>query len=302
MAMNSTRILLEGAIDYAGLFPPASLGMQAAVANYATYLAGEHAALLGRFVVPVRRLNEFEDAADKLLPRGNPVYPWRLSAIVGNDLLTELDEILDFNRFHARDEHAGAAVVDTVELKVETVNNIQRAMYLIPRTLATYFEIPIATDPAALLEAIGLARARAKVRTGGTTPQGFPALPNLARFLCLCAEERVPFKATAGLHHALRNSYRLTYEPDSATATMNGFLNVMLAMAFARFDLSQAEVQELLAESSPTAFVFDEQGVQWRRHRLTLEQVSLARRQIGQAFGSCSFAEPVAELQALKLL
>lgn len=300
--MNSTRILLEGAIDYAGLFPPASLGMQAAVTNYAQYLAGEHAAFVGRFVVPVRRLHEFEDAADRLLPRGNPVYPWKLSAIIGNDLLTELDEILDFNRFHARDEQAGAVVVDTVELKVETVNNIQRAMYLIPRTLTTYFEIPITTDPAALIEAIALARARAKVRTGSTTANGFPALPDLARFLCLCAESRVPFKATAGLHHALCGSYRLTYEPDSAAAPMNGFLNVLLAMAFARFDLSEGEVQEILAEQSPTAFAFDEEGVQWRRHRLTLEQLELARRQIGQAFGSCSFEEPIAELQALKLL
>ncbi|MFN7930831.1 MAG: hypothetical protein U0Y68_23480 [Blastocatellia bacterium] len=300
--MNSTRTLLEGAIDYAGLFPPASLGMQAAVTNYANYIAGEHAGLLGRFVVPVRRLSEFEDAADKLLPRGNPVYPWRLSAIIGNDLLTELDEILDFNRFHARDEQAGAAVVDTVEMKVETVSNIQRAMYLIPRTLTTYFEIPITTNPAALIEAIGLARARAKVRTGGLTANAFPSLPDLARFLCLCAEGRVPFKATAGLHHALRGSYRLTYEPDTDSATMNGFLNVLLAMAFARFDFSDTELEELLVESSPTAFIFDEEGVQWRRHRLTRDQLELARRQIGMAFGSCSFEEPVKELQALKLL
>ena len=33
----SLRILMEGLIDYAGLFPPASLDMPTAVRNYAAY-------------------------------------------------------------------------------------------------------------------------------------------------------------------------------------------------------------------------------------------------------------------------
>ncbi|MBS1809571.1 MAG: hypothetical protein JST84_15535 [Acidobacteria bacterium] len=300
--MNSILFLLDGAIDFAGLFPPASLDMQAAVSNYAKYLASEHAAMLGRFVVPVRRLNEFEEASTKFLPRGNPVYPWRLSAISSGNLLADLEEIVDFNLFHARDEQAGAAVVDTFELKVETVDNIQRAMYLIPRSLSTHFEIPITTDPSDLLEAIGLARARAKVRTGGITEQTFPALNDLARFIRICAEQRVPFKATAGLHHALRGAYKLTYEKTSDSAMMNGFLNVLLATAFARFDLGEDEIRELLAEKSPEAFTFDQEGVQWRRHRLTAKQLEVARQQIFLAFGSCSFEEPIAELKALQLL
>jgi hypothetical protein len=300
--MNSIRILLDGAIDYAGLFPPAALEMRAAVRNYADYLVGSHAALLGRFILPVRRLSEFEDAAAELLPRGNPVYPWRLSAIGSGNLIADLEEIVDFNLFHARDENAGAAVVDTLELKVETVEDIQRAMYLIPRSLTTYFEIPITTDPFDLIEAIAVAHARAKVRTGGVTADAFPALEDLARFLRICAEERVPFKATAGLHHPLRGQYKLTYEKKAAVAPMNGFLNVLLAAAFARFDLSEPDLRTLLAEQSPQAFSFDAESVHWRRQRLTVEQVELSRRKIALAFGSCSFAEPIAELQALKLL
>src|SRR5688500_1293567 len=49
---RSLRALLDGLIDYAGLFPPATLDMQAAVARYARYRAGERAWMLGRFVVP----------------------------------------------------------------------------------------------------------------------------------------------------------------------------------------------------------------------------------------------------------
>ncbi len=300
--MKAIRILLEGVIDYAGLFPPASLDMHTAVRHYATYRAGPHAALLGRFLVPVKRLGEFEDAATALLPRGNPVYPWHLSAIGSGNLMTDLDEIVEFNLFHARDENAGAAVVDTLELKVETVENIQRAMYLIPRSLSAYFEIPIATDPTGLLKAISAARARAKVRTGGVTRTAFPALEALARFISLCAEMRVQFKATAGLHHPLRGEYQLTYDKNAESGTMNGFLNLLLATAFARFDYGAEEVRALLAESSPAAFSFDDEGAQWRRQRLTLEQLALARHQIVTAIGSCSFDEPITELQALHLL
>jgi hypothetical protein len=300
--MNAIQILLEGAIDYAGLFPPASLDMQTAVHNYATYRLGPHAALLGRFLVPVKRLGEFEDVATALLPRGNPVYPWHLSAIGSGNLMTDLEEIVNFNLFHARDENAGAVVVDTLELKVETVENIQRAMYLIPRSLAAYFEIPIAIDPTGLLKAIAASRARAKVRTGGVTRQAFPELENLARFIYLCAEMRLQFKATAGLHHPLRGEYPLTYDPKAETGTMNGFLNLLLATAFARFDFGETDIREILAETSPAAFSFDDEGAQWRRQRLTQEQLALARKQILTAIGSCSFDEPIADLQALNLL
>lgn len=300
--MNSIRILLGGVIDYAGLFPPSSLGMTATVHNFANYFAGEQSFLLGRLIVPVRRLGEFEDAASDLLPRGNPVYPWRLSATGGGDLMADLEKIVDFNLYHAKDENAGAAVVDTFELKVESLAEIQRALYLIPRTLTTYFEIPITTNPADLLEAIGAARARAKVRTGGVTPNAFPDLNDLARFIRLCAEQRVPFKATAGLHHAWCGNYPLTYEKDSELSLMNGFLNLFLATAFARFDMDEESIREILAEQSAAAFTFDEEGVQWRRHRLTTEQLALTRQQIICAFGSCSFEEPVSELQAMKLL
>jgi hypothetical protein len=58
MLARSLQTLLAGLIDYAGLFPPASLSMEQALANYARYRAGEHAWMLGRFVVPAARAAE----------------------------------------------------------------------------------------------------------------------------------------------------------------------------------------------------------------------------------------------------
>ena len=70
------RILLRGLIDYAGLFPPASLDMADAVRNYAAYREGEHAWALGRFVVPAARLEEFERVAR----RADRFRAWTLGA------------------------------------------------------------------------------------------------------------------------------------------------------------------------------------------------------------------------------
>ena len=300
--MNSIQILLDGVIDYAGLFPPSTLDIQTIVNNYASYLKGDKAQMLGRLVVPVSRLRDFEDAAAALLPRGNPVYPWKLSVIGSGDIIADLEELVDFNVFHARDENVGAVVIDTIELKAESVEDVYRAMYLIPRSLIAYFEIPIEKDPTTILEAIMASKARAKVRTGGITKQAFPSAQNLAQFICRCADQRVQFKATAGLHHPMRGTYKLTYAPDSESSMMYGFLNILLATAFARFDFSEEETGEILNEKDPAAFIFDEEGVQWRRHRLTLHQLGLARKQIVMAVGVCSFEEPMNDLLVMKLI
>ena len=58
MSSASLRALLEGLIDYAGLFPPAALSMQDAVRNYARYREEQYAWALGRFVVPGDRVTE----------------------------------------------------------------------------------------------------------------------------------------------------------------------------------------------------------------------------------------------------
>ena len=76
--MSALHALLRGSIDYAGLFPPAGLGMAEAVANYASYRAGTHAWALGRFVLPASRLGEFESAAESACsPRARAPSPWR---------------------------------------------------------------------------------------------------------------------------------------------------------------------------------------------------------------------------------
>ena len=72
------RSLLTGLIDYAGLFPPAGLGMEAAVRNYDSYVRDEHAWMLGRFIVPAARLAEYEDT---VCNSGVDASGWSLSVL-----------------------------------------------------------------------------------------------------------------------------------------------------------------------------------------------------------------------------
>jgi hypothetical protein len=139
----------------------------------------------------------------------------------------------------------------------------------------------------------------AKLRTGGVKPEAIPAVADVAAFIVACADRRLPFKATAGLHHPARAAHPLTYEPDSPRAVMHGFLNVFLAAAFAWHE--DRDIEPVLAETDPAAFRFDDRA-RWRDRSLDAEQVRDARRHFAHSFGSCSFDEPVRDLEALGLL
>ena len=292
--------LLEGSIDYAGLFPPAALDMATAVKNYDAYRRSPDRWMLGRFVVPAARLGELETAVAGLAPAAPADDAWPLAVLLGTGSEEEVRNLGEFNCRHAA-EGETALSGDVVEVKADSVEAVERLAGALPRYLQAYIEVPIARDPKDLIAAIGRAGMRAKVRTGGVTPDAFPAPADLARFLRACADAGVPCKATAGLHHPLRAEYRLTYEPDSARGTMYGFLNVFLAAAFARAGMAEPELAQLLDERDAGEIRLGEGTVEWRGHRLDLEAMRQSRESGIVSFGSCSFTEPVGELRALGL-
>lgn len=311
---DSLHALLDCAVDYAGLFPPAQLDMAAAVARFAEFRAGDEAWALGRFVVPVARLEELEAAAaPQLAAEGEAASsrggrqparpaPWRLSALAGADPEADAAAVLRFNARHATGQRVDA-IVDSVEARAASPADVERVAHALASVgVQGFVELPAAGDPRPLLEAARACGLRAKVRTGGTTPDAFPAPADLARFVVACAAAGVPFKATAGLHHALRGAHRLTYAPDAPSGTMFGFVNVFLAAAFAREGMAESDVARLLEESDPAAISFDDAGAAWRGVTITTESLARARREAILSFGSCSFAEPVEELRSLGLL
>lgn len=270
--------------------------MRVAVGKYAEYLDGADKRALARFIVPVSRLGELESEAEDLM-YGEKREPWRLSALISGDTAAAVRGILQFNQRRS-DLAKGGAVIDVVEVKASTANEITAHHRELPRTLTPYFEIPAAGDVRALLAAVASAGARAKIRTGGVTPDAFPSADQILDFMAACLDAGVSFKATAGLHHPMRGEYRLTYEPGSPTATMYGYLNVFLAAALLRAGAPRNAARAALLETDPTSVDFGDDGVVGRDWELTASQLR-ASREFAISFGSCSFREPIDELAQL---
>jgi hypothetical protein len=125
------------------------------------------------------------------------------------------------------------------------------------------------------LDEVKAAGARAKVRCG---PEA-PAVDELAHFIRRCRSDGIPFKATAGLHHAVR------------TASQLGFVNLLAAAVF-------GDEERALSDDDADAFSLDD-AFGWRDRRASAEACADVRRSLFVSIGSCSFTEPVEDLEAL---
>ena len=83
---------------------------------------------------------------------------------------------------------------------------------------------------------------------------------------------------------------------------MFGFLNVWLAAGVLSLRGSDDDALVILQETDPSAFRFTPTFVAWRDIRLSLEAVYRLRVHGANAFGSCSFTEPVADLERMGVL
>ncbi len=294
--MQSDRILTAGLIDYAGLFPPAQLGMDEAVRNYAEYLRWTEAEMLGRFVLPAARLSEFAEAAAGVLPRGEGAAPWSLAVLLTERFRDEIPVVLKFNCAHWVDSPAGHAVVDVVEMKANDPAEIQGLKAALPGFYRAFVELPLTERLGELLDATKAAGFSAKIRTGGVERAAFPSADAIVRFMEQCKDRSIAFKATAGLHHIVCSTYPLTYAADSESAPMFGFLNVFAAAVFLTAGASRSDVLAILEERDVRAFGFAEEGMRWRALKATNADIERARAEFAISFGSCSFTEPVEEL------
>lgn len=289
--MKTVRVLMNSAIDYAGLFPPAALDMNEAVEEYAECRAGALSWALGRFVVPVSRLDELNERIAKLASR----HVWPLSVLGGTDPGEDGERVNDFL------QRCPVASVEALEWKPVSPGEIRRVLGVF-RYLPVFFEISLVEESHELIEAVAAGQARAKVRTGGTSPGMFPSPAQLARFILRCAEARIPFKATAGLHHPLRSVQPLTPASQSPPVMMHGFLNVLIASAAAYAGAGTEALEEILGEEAIGAFRFKDAEIGWRKMRFSVERLRELRGKLFISFGSCSFREPLEGMRALGIL
>lgn len=327
-------------IDYAGLFPPARLPLDEALAHYGRYRQEPHAWMLGRFIMPAAKLAE----VDALLPRppladGEP--PWRF-ALLGRGGATaaefEAGMAADLAAMVAFRRQRGDSVsLDAFEVRLPQVllAGAEPDIVALQETLAVasgmaaaqaqpltlFFEAPLPPTgpPAAWQEGItavvraianhnetlagapNVAGAGFKLRCGGVTLADIPDVAQVAFALAACRDAAVPLKATAGLHHPLRHFN------ESVKAPMHGFLNLFGAGILARVHrLDQAAVEAILADENAGHFRFDAGAFTWQTagHHLTatLPEIRQARQKALLSYGSCSFDEPRQYLRDLALM
>ncbi len=294
---ESIRALLTQIIDYAGLFPPSQISIPEAVINYAMYRNSNYNWILGRFVVPLGRLDELVESAKDFFSRDGK-GAWHLTVIASDDIHDTVRRVEDFNA-----RNAPRIICDTLELKASSQEQIVLLTNAVPPNFTNYFEIPINEDLPDLVSTLAINQQRAKIRAGGITPDLFPNTHDIIRFVQTCSAANLPFKATAGLHHPIRCFKPLTYEANAQKGTMHGFLNLFLMTAFAREGFKTEILEEIMEDEFAESFDFHEGGVSWHQD-FTLTNVQLQNmRNFGAiSFGSCSFDEPIEDLQKIGLL
>jgi hypothetical protein len=291
--MESVEALMAGLVDYAGLFPPAELGMREAVENFAEYSSGPDSAWLGRFIVPVERLDELEDAVAALGKKREQGKPWPLSVLVKSDVAGAL------NRIRKIGSNDSGLRVAALEIQLSSLAEISKDASKDSPAYETFVEVSPTENLDEALPRLKDVGAKAKLRTGGVTPAAFPTTGAVVRFIRGCCNTGVSFKATAGLHHPVRAQYNLTYEKGSAIGTMFGFLNLFLAAAFMWNNADDVTVSRILDETDSSAFTFSDSAITWRERSLSTNRIAAAREEFATSFGSCSFREPVDELKLL---
>ena len=303
---ESLWALLANSLDYAGLFPPAALDMPSAVAEFERHLSHDPIGMLASFVCPAARLDE--------LAQNTHNKTWRLSILATNaDTASEALELLakDAARIDSFLAVNRTFSISTLELRVppallETpveleeflgrVEDVALRFRYVPRRI--FYEMGWSTPWNAVLPALkqGPMFRGAKVRTGGLNSQAFPSPEQVGAFLLEAAETRVPWKATAGLHHPVRR-----FQSEVETK-MHGFLNVLLGAALAFQTRDEPALIALLSEEDATAFRFGDMYAKWRNHVFYREFLSEMRGEFALSFGSCSYQEPIDDLKELGLL
>lgn len=280
--------LLKRLFDYAGLFPPAKLPMEQTVQNYAGYRDAARSWMLGRIIVPLSRLDEFEDIA---APLGGK---WRLSVVGQSNWSVDLETIREFNSRRSTERDF---VIDCMERRFSIDDPPPSNL----SDILVYCEVPPTDNDS--LSAIRNHGLMAKVRCGGLDRNAFPNDSSLAQFLATCHSLALPFKATAGLHHPLKSTRPATDSEGADVVDMHGFFNLTIAACFLYAGLiGQAEVEAILSVRSLEEFKVGSNALEWRDLSIDIHQITSSRDGFFHGLGSCSFVEPTEDLEQLKLL
>jgi hypothetical protein len=275
--------VFDGLFDDAAVFPPGNVPLPQALIDHGHHRKAWYAPMVGPLVLPAARIREVTDG-----PGGDDVFEVSLTAKAGDaGLAASLGwaaaaKHLDLRAVELAEEARSRAPASFVDAVAAAVNDL-------PEEVVVYVETRSTEVMDAVLAVAGGERAwRIKLRTGGVVADAFPTEDELAGLVTGCVARAVPFKCTAGLHHAVRHTAADTgFEH-------HGFLNVMLAVYDAVQTRDQAAVAATLAQR-------DGRVLGGRLSQLGITGVAALRAPF-VSLGTCSVTEPIDDLIALGLV
>jgi hypothetical protein len=266
-------------VDDAALFPPGNANMPDAVRDHLAGRAGRRAGVIGLFLCTASRLPELITE----LIKAKPASPIGLSLVVDTGLggLPKAVSIVE-----SRTELLSLRMVEMPAPSDVDEVWLERVDEFVPEDAIRVIEPR--RGGAEWLAGVRRVADRGywpKLRCGGQSAEAFPSLDHVADFLGVLAGSGASFKATSGLHNAVRHT-------DEKTGfTHHGFLNILVATARA---LRGGDVRGALANEDG-AVLAEEAG------ELT-DDAARAVRGVFASYGSGSLTEPVADLERLGLL
>lgn len=242
--------------DDAAVFPPGNLPLEEAVRAHHQHRQAPYAGLVGPLVVPYADLHRLVGAGPLEIA---VVVPDAAAAAAAIRKVRALDGIR-------------LAALEVTDADVDQL----RAAIGTPVGVAVFVELPRDERRFPLIAALAGSPYAAKLRTGGTRADLYPDEHELAGAVVALVAAGVPFKATAGLHHALRNT-----DPETGFE-QHGFLNLLAATDAARAGAGVEEVAAVLADRGGPSLV--------------------GGGTLLRSVGTCSIDDPVAELSDLGVL
>lgn len=277
-------------MDDAAIFPPGDAPMPDAVEAHRRHRSSWYADLVGPFVCSDRRLPELLAA----LPREPSADPLPLTVVVTGGA----GAIEPAVTWAGRDERLRLAGLEVALRDEEDLaHNAARMTTMLdaalPDGVRVWVELPRVAGAAhgagwlSALDVVAAAGHQAKFRTGGLSAESFPGAAELSAAISAALDREAPFKCTAGLHHAVRHRADTGFEH-------HGFLNVLLATRASLDGADPSALAPLLEERSA-------ERVAATVSALGDDRIASTRRWF-VSVGSCSVADPVADLVALGLL
>jgi hypothetical protein len=281
-----------GLVDDAAVFPPREAPLDEAVRDHREARGAPYAALLGPFVIDDRRLPGLLD----LLERSTESPPLETTVVVsGGAGAVEPAVRRVAGRPAVRLRGVEVALRDLDDLAGNARRVVAAVRAAEDLDASAYVELPLThvPDPTAsrdwltALDEVAAAGLRLKLRLGGLDAAAFPGASTLAAVVDAALDRELPFKCTAGLHHAVR------HRAADTGFEHHGFLNLLLATAAAWDGTAREQVVAQLEERDP--------GTVATAARAAATDLTSARRWF-TSFGCCAVADPLADLLSLDLL